>query len=53
MKAGENPYLSPLLASDELLKGLKNVHIVVGSGDPLYDASWKFFERITKIESKC
>jgi len=42
----EDPFISPLVASDELLEKLPPVRLVVGSKDPLHDDSWRFLARL-------
>ncbi|KAH9492858.1 hypothetical protein Btru_023880 [Bulinus truncatus] len=46
----KNPYMSPLLASDELLKGLSKVCIVACHLDPLLDDSISFARRLRKLD---
>jgi len=45
----EDPFLSPLMASDELLNKLPPIKIVTGSGDPLNGDSWKFLHRMQNL----
>ncbi|CAL1531773.1 unnamed protein product, partial [Lymnaea stagnalis] len=46
----KNPYMSPLLAPDELLKGLKRVCLVACHLDPLLDDSVSFARRLHKLD---
>ena len=41
-----DPHVSPLMASDELLRQLPPLRLMIGSKDPLLDDSWRFFERL-------
>jgi len=45
-----DPYLSPLVASDEFLVKLPPIRILTGSNDPVYDDSWRFMDRLRKVE---
>lgn len=45
----KNPFVSPLLAPDNLLRGLPPVHIVASALDALLDDSVMFAKRLTKI----
>ena len=45
-KTLEDPFISPLVASDELLEKLPPVRMVVGSKDPLHDDSFRFLARL-------
>ncbi|XP_073782133.1 hormone-sensitive lipase isoform X4 [Danio rerio] len=44
-----NPYMSPLLAPDNMLKGLPPVHIVACHLDPMLDDSVMFAKRLQNI----
>ncbi|XP_042596983.1 hormone-sensitive lipase-like isoform X3 [Cyprinus carpio] len=44
-----NPYMSPLLAPDSMLKGLPPVHIVACHLDPMLDDSVMFAKRLRNI----
>ncbi|KAK6964166.1 hormone-sensitive lipase [Biomphalaria glabrata] len=46
----KNPYMSPLLAPDDLLKGLTRVCIVGCHLDPLLDDSVSFARRLRKLD---
>jgi len=46
-KSLEDPCISPLFASDELLKKMPPIRMIVGSKDPLHDDSWRFLSRLT------
>jgi len=48
-KTLEDPFISPLVASDELLEKLPPVRMVVGSKDPLHDDSFRFLARLKKL----
>jgi len=41
-----DPYLSPLIATDEFLVKLPPIRILTGSNDPVYDDSWRFMDRL-------
>ncbi|XP_072547865.1 hormone-sensitive lipase isoform X2 [Salminus brasiliensis] len=45
-----NPYMSPLLAPDNMLKGLPPVHIVACALDPMLDDSVMFAKRLRNVE---
>lgn len=47
---GKDPYLSPYLASDELLKKLPPITIVACSLDPLFDDSVEFVRKLHKLD---
>lgn len=42
----EDPFISPIQASDELLAKMPPVRIVAGSEDPLYDDNWRFIAKM-------
>ncbi|XP_072166376.1 hormone-sensitive lipase-like [Diadema setosum] len=44
-----NPYVSPLLSDEELLKGLPPVHIIACALDPLLDDSVSFAKKLRSI----
>jgi len=44
-----DPFISPLVASDELLSKLPPIRMVVGSKDPLHDYSWRFLLKLKKL----
>ncbi|XP_047131744.1 hormone-sensitive lipase isoform X1 [Hydra vulgaris] len=46
---GKNPYLSPYLASDSLLKKLPPVTIVASALDPLFDDSVEFVRKMKSL----
>jgi hormone-sensitive lipase len=49
----DNPFLSPAIASDELLKKFPNsIFILTGSFDPLFDDSIFFTKRLLNIHKK-
>uniref|UniRef100_A0A3B3QCY3 Lipase E, hormone sensitive type n=1 Tax=Paramormyrops kingsleyae TaxID=1676925 RepID=A0A3B3QCY3_9TELE len=45
-----NPYMSPLLAPDSMLRGLPPIHIVACALDPMLDDSVMFAKRLRNIE---
>ncbi|KAJ8289821.1 hypothetical protein GJAV_G00005720 [Gymnothorax javanicus] len=45
-----NPYMSPLLAPDNMLRGLPPVHIVACALDPILDDSIMFAKRLRNID---
>ena len=45
-----NPYFSPLLAPDELLKSLPNVYIMTAEYDPLRDDGFFLMARLTRLQ---
>uniref|UniRef100_A0A4W4GZS6 Hormone-sensitive lipase n=1 Tax=Electrophorus electricus TaxID=8005 RepID=A0A4W4GZS6_ELEEL len=45
-----NPYMSPLLAPDQMLRGLPPVHIVACALDPMLDDSVMFAKRLRNVE---
>jgi len=42
----KDPFISPLVASEELLERLPPIRIVTGSEDPLHDDNWRFLYRL-------
>jgi len=44
-----DPFLSPLMASDELLSKLPPVRMFVGTKDPLHDDCWRFTQRLMNL----
>ena len=44
-----DPFLSPRVASDELLKRLPPIRIATGKNDPLHDDNWKFLHRMQNL----
>jgi len=46
----EDPFLSPIYASDELLEKLPPIRIATGDNDPLHDDSWRFLYRLVKLK---
>uniref|UniRef100_A0AAY4AJQ0 Hormone-sensitive lipase n=1 Tax=Denticeps clupeoides TaxID=299321 RepID=A0AAY4AJQ0_9TELE len=46
----KDPYVSPLLAPDKMLKGLPPVHLVACALDPMLDDSIMFAKRLRNIE---
>ncbi|XP_066528877.1 hormone-sensitive lipase isoform X2 [Hoplias malabaricus] len=45
-----NPYMSPLLAPDNMIKGLPPIHIVACALDPMLDDSVMFAKRLRNVE---
>jgi hormone-sensitive lipase len=45
-----DPFLSPVMASDEMLSKLPPVRIITGSIDPLHDDSWRLLHRMQALE---
>jgi len=43
-----DPLVSPILASDEVIKALPTIRISVGDEDPLHDDCWRFLNKLTK-----
>jgi len=46
----EDPFLSPILASDELLEKLPPVRLMVGTADPLHDDNLRLIQRLLKLK---
>jgi len=46
----EDPFISPLVASDELLKKLPPIRMLSGMDDPLHDDCWRFLSRLIKLK---
>jgi len=46
----EDPFISPLVASDELLGRLPPIRMVSGVNDPLHDDCWRFLSRLIKLK---
>jgi len=42
----EDPFISPMVASDELLEKLPPIRIVAGTDDPLYDDNWRLISKL-------
>jgi len=49
-KGSEDPFLSPLVASDELLEKLPPIRIIAGGQDPLVDDTWRFLAKLKKLQ---
>ena len=49
-KPHENPYISPICASDSILERFPPTHIVVGGLDPLLDDSIDFVTRLRRLK---
>jgi len=45
-KNTEDPFISPILASDELLQRMPPIRIVAGTDDPLFDDNWRFIYKL-------
>jgi len=48
-KGREDPFISPVVASDELLEKLPPVRIITGSEDPMQDDNWRLVEKLRKL----
>jgi len=48
-KITEDPFISPLVACDELLEKLPPIRMVVGTCDPIEDDTWRFMHRLIKL----
>jgi len=46
----EDPFISPMIASDELMQHMPPVRIVTGSNDPLHDDSWRLLAKLVKFK---
>jgi hormone-sensitive lipase len=46
----EDPFISPMVASDELLAKMPPVRIIAGSKDPLYDDNWRLIQKMKKLK---
>jgi len=46
----KDPYISPIEASDELLKRMPIVRIITGSEDPFQDDNWRMVYRLRKLK---
>ena len=42
----EDPFISPLAGSNELLEKLPAIRIVVGTKDPFHDDSWRLLAKL-------
>jgi len=45
-----DPFLSPLMASDEMLERLPPMRIITGNSDPLHDDNWRLLHRMQALE---
>jgi len=45
-----DPFLSPIMASDEMLSKLPPVRIITGNIDPLHDDSWRLMHRMQALQ---
>jgi len=45
-KNKEDPFISPMLASDELLEKVPPIRIVAGDMDPLHDDTWRLLSKL-------
>lgn len=46
----EDPFISPLIASDELLKKMPPVRVIFGTNDPVHDDIWRLINRLTNLK---
>ncbi len=46
----KDPFLSPSQASDELLKLLPKIRMMVGTSDPLHDDTVRFFKKLNEMD---
>jgi len=46
MKGLEDPFISPVFASDEILEKMPPVRIITGSEDPMQDDNWRLLHRL-------
>ena len=44
-----DPYLSPILIPDEILRQFPPVRLIVGGKDPLHDDCWRLAERLQRL----
>jgi hormone-sensitive lipase len=44
-----DPFLSPIMASDELLSKMPPIRVLSGTNDPLHDDIWKLLQRLQKL----
>ena len=42
----EDPFIGPMLASEELLQKMPPIRIVCGNDDPLYDDNWRLVYKL-------
>jgi len=49
-KPDKDPLLSPLKATDDLLKHLPPVRMMVGDRDPFHDDCWRFVDKLKKLD---
>jgi len=45
-KYNEDPFINPLVASDELMERMPPTRIIVGSRDPFHDDSWRLLAKL-------
>jgi len=45
----KDPFISPVVASDELLEKMPPVRIITGSEDPFQDDNWRMVSRLRKL----
>jgi len=48
----KDPFVSPLVASDELMSKMPPVRIVSGSNDPLHDENWRLLARLKGLKKE-
>jgi hormone-sensitive lipase len=49
MNGLEDPFISPVLASDEILEKMPPVRIITGSEDPMQDDNWRLLAKLRRL----
>ncbi|EAR88616.3 hypothetical protein TTHERM_00185900 (macronuclear) [Tetrahymena thermophila SB210] len=49
LRPESDPFISPIYASDELLRELPPTRILVGTNDPLHDECWRFLQKLENL----
>ncbi|KAL4469424.1 hypothetical protein ABPG74_004677 [Tetrahymena malaccensis] len=49
LRPESDPFISPIYASDELLRELPPTRILVGTSDPLHDECWRFVQKLENL----
>eukprot|EP00340_Litonotus_pictus_P012464 CAMPEP_0170537616 /NCGR_PEP_ID=MMETSP0209-20121228/102821_1 /TAXON_ID=665100 ORGANISM="Litonotus pictus, Strain P1" /NCGR_SAMPLE_ID=MMETSP0209 /ASSEMBLY_ACC=CAM_ASM_000301 /LENGTH=113 /DNA_ID=CAMNT_0010839149 /DNA_START=1426 /DNA_END=1764 /DNA_ORIENTATION=+ len=52
-RGDSNPFLSPIIVDDAILRKFPSVRIIVGSKDPLRDDSLRLLERMVSLRKDC